>query len=318
MKKIRRRGDRKDGKLIRDLDPLHYVTGILYPNRCDNEAYISERIDLTAVNAYLEQKNADGPEYKYNLFQIIAAALTKTIYLRPKLNRFIVNGKFYQRNEVSTSFVVKRQFSDKGEEVLAFLHAKADDTLDSIHEDIFRQVSTFRGSDYVDPSSNAMDIFNKMPMWMSRSLIKTVMVLDRHGKVPTFLIETDPYYSSCVISNVGSIKLKSGYHHLTNWGTCSLFCLIGEVKNRPVYADDGSYKMVPTVDLGLTIDERLADGYYYSKSIKLLEHLITHPELLEHPLCEEIDFEREKIEPAPQAPSIPAGKAGEDQVSAQE
>ena len=47
----RRRGDRRDGRLLRELDSLHFITGIIYPNRCDNEAYISERIDLTPVNA---------------------------------------------------------------------------------------------------------------------------------------------------------------------------------------------------------------------------------------------------------------------------
>ena len=29
----KRRGDRKDGRLMRELDSLHYVTGILYPNQ---------------------------------------------------------------------------------------------------------------------------------------------------------------------------------------------------------------------------------------------------------------------------------------------
>ena len=33
-----------------------------------------------------------------------------------------------------------------------------------------------------------------------------------------------------------------------------------------------------SVELGLTIDERLADGYYYSKSIRLLKYILTHPE----------------------------------------
>ena len=51
-------GDRPDGVLLRDLDSLHFITGIIYPNRCDNEAYISERIDLTNINAFLEKKNA--------------------------------------------------------------------------------------------------------------------------------------------------------------------------------------------------------------------------------------------------------------------
>ena len=31
------------------------------------------------------------------------------------------------------------------------------------------------------------------------------------------------------------------------------------------------------LDLGLTIDERLADGYYYSKSVRLLQYLLEHP-----------------------------------------
>lgn len=52
----KRRGDRKDGRLMRELDSLHYVTGILYPNRCDNEAYISQRIDLTNMNTISEEK----------------------------------------------------------------------------------------------------------------------------------------------------------------------------------------------------------------------------------------------------------------------
>ena len=39
--------------------------------------------------------------------------------------------------------------------------------------------------------------------------------------------------------------------------------------------------MRETLDLGLTIDERLADGYYYSKSVRLLKYLLEHPEELE-------------------------------------
>ena len=55
-------GDRPDGVLLRDLDSLHYITGIIYPNRCDNEAFISETIDLTNINKFLEKKNS-GDRY---------------------------------------------------------------------------------------------------------------------------------------------------------------------------------------------------------------------------------------------------------------
>ena len=118
-KKKRRWGDRKDGVLLRDLDGMHFITPLIYPNRCDNEAYIRETIDLTNMNAYLKKKNETETEFPYTMFHLIVAALVKTITLRPKMNRFIANKNFYQRNEVSMSFVVKKQFADEAAEALA-------------------------------------------------------------------------------------------------------------------------------------------------------------------------------------------------------
>ena len=243
---------------------------IIYPNRCDNEAFISERIDLTAAERFLEEKNAANPEYKYTFFQLIVTALIKTVTLRPKMNRFIANKNIYQRNEVSASFVIKKQFEDESKEGLAFIHATDNTTLDEVHGEIYRQVTSCRGGKQ-DSTSDAMDMFKRMPRFLSKALINIICILDRHGKVPRSLIETDPYYSSIVLTNLGSIGMHSGYHHLTNWGTNSLFAAIGEKKERPFYDDDGTAHMRQSVDIGITIDERLADGYYYSKTVKLFK-----------------------------------------------
>lgn len=288
-KEKRRFGDRKDGKLIRDLDGMHFITPLIYPNRCDNEAYVAERVDLTAINAYLAKKNAQPSDFPYTMFHVVVAAILKTITLRPKLNRFIANKNFYQRNDISAAFVVKKIFSDEGGEALAVVKAKEDSTIDTIHQDLYDQIRSLRGGK-VDGSTDSMDILNRMPRFLSKFLVWIITRLDVHGWVPNFLIESDPYYCSVVLSNLGSIKLRSGYHHLTNWGTCSLFCILGEKKATPVFQPDGTYAMRETLDLGLTIDERLADGYYYSKSIKLLKHLLEHPELLEMPAKEKIDL----------------------------
>lgn len=285
----RRIGDRKDGYLIRNIDPMHFITPLLYPNRCDNEAYISERIDLTNINEYLKKKNENEEEFKYTIFHVILAAVIKTITLRPKMNRFIANKNLYQRNEVSASFVVKKKFADEAEEALAFIHAKDSDTIDTVHQNIYRQVTSCR-SDKMDSSTESMDLFNKMPRFLSKFLVWIITRLDVHGKVPSSLIETDPYYSTVILSNLGSIKLRSGYHHLTNWGTCSVFIIIGEKKKTPFYNEDGSVELRETIDIGLTIDERIADGYYYSKTVKLLKHLLNNPELLEAPANEKVDY----------------------------
>ena len=154
-KQKRRFGDRKDGYLLRDLDSMHFITPLIYPNRCDNEAYIAETVDLTNINAFLAEKNAGNPTFKYTMFHLVVAALLKTIVLRPKLNRFIANKNTYQRNEVSAAFVVKKILSDTGEEALAFLHAKPDDTLETIHNEIHRQVTTCRSDRKIYKSVSA-------------------------------------------------------------------------------------------------------------------------------------------------------------------
>lgn len=288
--KTRRRfGDRFDGKLIRDLDPMHVITPILYPNRCDNEAYISERIDIAPMKAFLEKINQNETDFPYTMFHLIVTAVLKTITLRPKMNRFVANKLMYQRNDIIASFVVKKLFSDDGAEALALIKADPEDTLQTIHEKLYKQISTSR-SDVIDKSSESMDIVSRMPRRMTRLFCEIICFLDRIGKCPRGLIETDPYYTSVVLSNLGSLKLRSGYHHLTNWGTCSLFCIVGEFGKTSYVKEDGTVDVRETVDLGLTIDERLADGYYYSKTVKLLKKLLENPELLELPMEEDVEY----------------------------
>jgi len=285
----RKFGDRKDGKRLKKISSMHAIMPLMYPNRCDNEAYISERIDLSRVNAYLEKKNAEHPAYEYNLFQVMVTAILKVITLRPKMNRFIANQTMYQRNEVTAAFTVKKIFSDNGAEALAQIRSKGSDNIDTIHDYIYQQVSFCR-SEEKDPSTASMDIVQKLPVFLLKLVGSGARFLDRHGWMPQGVIATDPFYCSAVLSNLGSIGLHAGYHHLTNWGTCSVFCVVGEIKKRPFYDEEGNTEMRESVDLGLTSDERIADGYYYSRTVKLLRTLLENPELLEKPLSEEVDY----------------------------
>ena len=68
-KKKKRIGDRFDATLVRDADPMHGFIPYLYPHRADNEAFIEETVDLTALNAFLEKKNARlDHAHRYTIF----------------------------------------------------------------------------------------------------------------------------------------------------------------------------------------------------------------------------------------------------------
>jgi len=285
----RKWGDRRDGVLLREIDSMHYIMPLMYPNRCDNEAFISETVDLTNAMQYLEKKNAQNPEYKYNVFQLIVTAVLKTITLRPQLNRFIANYNLYQRREVSAAFTIKKVFKDESDEGLAFIHSKLEDNLDSIHDEIHRQVSYVR-YEGKDQSTESMDALQKIPGFLKKALGVGARFLDRRGWMPQSVIATDPFQSSVVLANLGSIKLHAGYHHLTNWGTTSVFVIIGEIKPRKLDDGQGGEALRMSVDLGLTVDERISDGFYCARAVKLLHTLLENPELLERPLSEKVEY----------------------------
>ena len=287
-------GDRPDGTRVRGLDAMHVFMPYLLPNRTDNEAFISEKIDLSAINAYLEKKNAENPAYKYTIFHVVTAALAKTIYLRPKLNRFISGRRLYERNEILLAFVAKRIFSDDGDEALLLVNTDENTTLDSLHDTICTRVSKNRKEGEVDDATKIMNVLVKFPRFMLRFFVGILNFMEYHGCLPSFLRYADPYHASVFISNLGSIKLNAAYHHLANWGTNSLFVVVGEKHLETIANADGTVETKEVLPLGITLDERIADGYYYAKSIKLLKHLLANPELLDLPSGTEVEYEEKK------------------------
>ena len=289
-RKHRRRGVRFAATLVRDLDPLHWFFPYIYPNRADNEAFIREDFDLTNLNAFLEKKNQGlDHAHRYTIFHAVAAALVKTVTLRPQMNRFIKGCRLYQRDELSLGFVVKKQFRDNADEGLAFIKFPEDTTIDSLHERIMQEIFECR-SDKLDNSTAGMEMFTHLPRWLMRIVMWGLHRLDFYGKVPYDLIKADPNYASVFITNLGSIKLNAAYHHLSNWGTNSLFVIIGEKGRKPVFHEDGTFEMRDMLSVGITLDERIADGYYYAQTIRLVKKLIECPELLDLPANVPVEY----------------------------
>lgn len=290
MEKTKKRwGDRKDGRWLRDLPAMNQFMPTLMPNRADNEAHISVDIPLAPIEAYLEKLNEGREkETRYTFFHIVSAAIAKAFVLRPRMNRFIVGSKIYQRDKVTVAFVIKKEFSDRSSESLALFEYAPEDTLEDYHNKILKSIHV--GRHEVDTSTGAMDMILKMPHFMVTGVIKCIRGLDRIGRCPDALIGTDPNHAAIFLSNLGSIGLECGYHHLTNWGTNSCFVVVGKKYMKKEYDKEGSSICHEVLPLGVTLDERIADGYYYSGTVALVRELLAHPELLELPANTPVEY----------------------------
>jgi len=291
-KEKKRRGDRKDAWLVRDVDSIHFIMPYNIPGRTANEAVLNETIDITPIEEYLAKKNYEGIEFKYTFFHVISAAIAKTIVLRPKLNYFFSGHRLWEKKEISISFTAKKKFADDGGEALATVKFDRTGTIpvEHVHDEIQKFVTHIRKEGKNNDIGDIMDTLQKLPRFVFKIVIAALNWMEYHGVYPTVLMNGDPYYSSCFITNLGSIKLHASYHHLAEWGTNSLFLVIGEKKPTVFAKADGTVEVHNGIDLGVTIDERIADGYYYSQSIKLIRHLLAHPELLELPIETPVEF----------------------------
>ena len=207
------------------------------------------------------------------------------------MNRFVCNHKVYQRDEISVAFTVKKKFNDKSEEALAFFKYDEKETMDSFHEKIMKVIhQTKRDDEVSDVSTGAMDLVCKLPQWVINLIVKLVLWLDKHGWAPQSLIGSDPNHASIFLANLGSIGLEAGYHHLVNWGTNSCFIVIGRKYMKMEYTKDGQSDLHEVIPLGITLDERIADGYYYSGTVALVKELLAHPELLDQPADTPVEY----------------------------
>ena len=285
--------DRKDAKWVGNIDSMHGLFPYLMPNRTDNEAVLNETVDLSAINEYIAEKNAADPAFRYTFFHVICAALIKAFVLRPKLNRFYAGKRLYQRNDFSITFIVKKQFNDQSDEAIAIIKADPESpvpAIEQIHSEVERICTTVRKENKKDGTTDIIDDLVKLPRPILSAAMNFLSWLDYHGWYPNALAKEDPYFSSIFVSNLGSIKLHANYHHLANWGTNSFFVVVGEKKPTPFCREDGSVEVKEALDLGITVDERIADGYYYSRSVALVRKLLENPKLLDLPISEPVDY----------------------------
>ena len=271
---------------------LQTVMGYLLPKRTDCEVYLNDKIDATELLKYLDKKNEEHPDYKTTVFHCAIAAMARMVKERPLLNRYFQGYVLYERDEISLSFVVKRRFADNAEESLMVLVPKDEDTLDTISRKIVGDVKETRKSEHSTGGiDELLDKFAALPRIVLVIVIRIIRWLDFWGINPKVLTDGDPNYTTILTSNLGSIKCPAVYHHLNNYGTNSIMITIGTLHKEEMVMEDGHKEVRDVIDIGATLDERIADGFYFARSLRLMKHIFANPEVFEKPIGENSGFE---------------------------
>ena len=283
------RNKRRDGKRVRWPDGYHNILPYIMPKRTEAEVSMTEQFDVTDLVKYMAERNEkEGTNLK--IFHAICTAVARTIYHRPKLNYFISGRTYYERPDITLSFVVKQKFEDEAEETLMFLKVEPDMNFDSISKLIIGDVKKVR-KEKTNDLDKLMDFFGSLPRPFLEAFFATLRRLEYHGVMPKALTAGDPNYSSVLLSNLGSIRSDSCYHHLSNYGTCSVMITIGVLHKEQKLMDDGTWQERDVINCTFTIDERLADGFYFAKSLRIAKYMLEHPEVMNEPIKKPVPVE---------------------------
>ena len=273
--------DRKDGKYIKPEGSISILFPFIFDKRTEAEVSSTIEIDVEELCKYVDKKNKTGDlEYKMTYFHAIMASFGIVFFNRNKLNRFIRNKRLYERNKITFAFIAKDKMSDNADEKIICIDLDPNDTGTDLSKkmavDVFKAKKEGK-NDFDD----ILKIFTRLPKWLLSIIVNFVKFLDKHGKNPKVLTEGDTNYATVIFSNLGSIKSNSCYHHLNEYGTNSIVITIGTINKKDSRR---------VVDMTFTLDERIADGFYFAKSVNMAQEIINNPTLLDSKLSNKYEY----------------------------
>lgn len=299
-------GRRPDGREVRSgIDPIIRVLPYIMRRRNDSQVYYKMNIPSEPIDGFI------GEHRKTNAglspMSILIAAYIRAVKEMPTINRFVMNKRIYERNELTVSFIVlKSNTKEHCKETPVKVAFSEDDTIFDVADKVSAAIEKNRSLAASNSTDKLVNILLTMPV-IANLGVQTIRVLDRYGLLPKKIIDVSPFHTSLFVSNMASIGMGSIYHHIYNFGTTSGFMGIGRKSKRMHIAADGSIDTESCYPVGVVIDERITSGAQYALFFGILKKYLKNPELLESsPVAETVTAQHE---PVLLAASVRVGRA---------
>lgn len=281
----RRRGDRKDGRLLRSIEPIAIFSLYIMNTRNDANNTITDCVDLSAIDKYVHKKRQEGFE-GFNVMYILAAAYVRVASQKPGINRFINGHRIYARNNIEVSMMIKKQLSLNAPETMFKFFFQPDYTINDVYKYMHEKIHAYQNepeSDVADDLDKFLKKMVSLPRWILRMVMRFLYWMDYHGLIPQSLLELSPFHGSMVLSSMGSLGVPPVFHHLYNFGNVPMFITFSTNRHATETCADGKITKKHFLDFNITMDDRVCDGHYYSQALHELRKYLKNPELLECP-----------------------------------
>lgn len=290
-KRKRRFGDRKDGRKLRTISPMHRLEFFIMKDRNDALNLFSDSFEISAAEQYIRKKKAEGLK-NFGLLHVILAGYVRTLASRPALNRFVSGQTLYARNCIEVVMTIKKEMSIESPDTCIKVKFDPHDTAEDIYNKFNKVVEENQSGAGDSDFDKTAEIFNRIPRPLLRLIIRFLNWLDYHGKLPQPIMDISPFHGSFIITSLGSLGIPPVFHHIYNFGNLPIFLAYGAKRYQMVMNAEGQFERKVYVDYTVVTDERICDGYYFASSLKMLKRILKNPAVLDEPpetVAEDID-----------------------------
>lgn len=264
---------RHDGDPVPGLPPSRRIMPILMRRRNESIVYEDTVFPIGAARAWLRAYNRSHP-YRATLFHMFAYGCAAALHARPALNRFVSGGRIYQRRGVQLAFVAKREMSDTGEMATVKLEVPAGEPFARFVERIAGAIEGARGAPRAIDREEAF--FAALPVPLLRVAFRLILALDDWNLLPRWFTRDDPMFVSLFLANLGSIGVGDAYHHLYEYGTCSIFGAMS-APGKTAFTEGQQVVVRDGLRVRWSFDERINDGFYSARSLGLVQRMLEEP-----------------------------------------
>ena len=280
----RRFGDRAEGRRIRSIDPMAIVAPFIMPSRIGSQNLFQDSVNLAAMERFVHKKREEGFA-GFGAMHVLIAAYVRTISQRPGINRFLSGLRLYARHNIEIVMAVKKAMSLEAEETMMKFFFDHRSTATDVFLQMNKKIEEYQNKK--EEKENAFDklarLLGYMPRFQLKAAISFLNWLDFHNCLPEHLRRLSPFHCSAVFSSMGSLGIQPVFHHLYDFGNAPVFITFSTMRKSTEIDRDGTLHRIRHLDLAVTTDERICDGFYYASAFHELRKYLKNPELLDEP-----------------------------------
>ena len=288
MKERKRRfGDRYDGRRLRTLSPMSYVSPYIMKTRVTSSNYIRDRFDTEKAEEYVRKKRDEGLK-GFGMMHVLIASYIRVVSQRPGINRFIAGQRIFARNCIDVMLTIKLDMTLNAPDTVIKAKFSPDATAEDVYNELTRIIDGYRenpGGGF----DNAAKALSHIPGLVLRFAVACLRTIDYFGLLPKFLENVSPFHGSFFITSMGSLGIPPIYHHLYDFGNVPVFLSFGAVERKNELQDDGSVKQKRYIEYNVVTDERVCDGFYFASALKMMKKILKNPFCLDEKPAEIVE-----------------------------